>query len=174
MNGALDDAGSGRRGPLGPARRHDAVRVVLMDPEDRVLLISGSDPTDPTGARWWHVPGGGIEPGESPESAAIRETAEETGLRLASVGPVVWHRRAEFVLLGEHIEQHEVYFAAAVEPFAPHVSGWTDLERRWMGEFRWWSPADLAGTDETVYPDALGELVARWRRAGLVTPADPS
>ena len=155
----------------GPARRRDAVRVVLMDPEDRVLLISGSDPTVPAGARWWHVPGGGIEPGESPESAAIRETAEETGLRLASVGPVIWRRRAEFFLMGERIEQHEVYFALAVGPFAPAVSGWTDLERRWMGEFRWWSPAELAGTAETVYPEGLGELVAGWRLAGLVTRA---
>jgi 8-oxo-dGTP pyrophosphatase MutT (NUDIX family) len=153
----------------GPARRRDAVRVVLIDPKDRVLLISGSDPTDPTGARWWHVPGGGIEPGESPESAAIRETAEETGLRLASVGPVIWRRRAEFFLMGERIEQHEVYFALAVATFAPAVSGWTDLERRWMGEFRWWSLADLAGTAETVYPEGLGELVAGWRLGGLVT-----
>ena len=174
MKRAPEDAGGGRRGPLGPACRRDAVRVVLMDPEERVLLISGSDPTDPSGARWWHVPGGGIEPGESPEAAALRETAEETGLRLASVGPVIWRRRAEFVLLGEHIEQHEVYFVLAVQPFAPHVSGWTELERRWMGEFRWWSPVDLATTAETVYPEGLGELVVGWRRAGLVTIAGPA
>lgn len=158
----------------GPARRREAVRVVLLDPEDRVLLISGMDPTDPNGARWWHVPGGGIEPGESPESAAIRETAEETGLRLGSVGPVIWRRRAEFSLMGERIEQHEVYFALTVASFVPGVSGWTDLERRWMGEFRWWSPADLAATAETVYPEGLGELVGGWRRAGLVTRAGPA
>ncbi len=43
-----------------------------------------------------------------------------------------------------------------------------------MGEFRWWSPAALATTAETVYPEGLGELVVGWRRAGLVTFAGPA
>lgn len=30
----------------------------------------------------WVLPGGGIEPGESPEAAALREMEEETGLRV--------------------------------------------------------------------------------------------
>jgi 8-oxo-dGTP diphosphatase len=39
------------------------------------------------------VPGGAIEAGESPEAAAVRETLEETGLRveLAPRAPVVAH-----------------------------------------------------------------------------------
>jgi 8-oxo-dGTP pyrophosphatase MutT (NUDIX family) len=34
------------------------------------------------GAHWWEQPGGTIEPGEDPAAAAIRETYEETGLRI--------------------------------------------------------------------------------------------
>lgn len=30
----------------------------------------------------WELPGGGIEPGERPEQAAVREVAEETGLTI--------------------------------------------------------------------------------------------
>ncbi|WP_067695149.1 NUDIX domain-containing protein [Nocardia jejuensis] len=30
----------------------------------------------------WELPGGGIEPGERPEQAAVREVAEETGLSI--------------------------------------------------------------------------------------------
>ncbi|MFC5666367.1 NUDIX hydrolase [Kitasatospora misakiensis] len=33
----------------------------------------------------WQFPAGKIEPGESPEEAAVRETAEETGLNVAVV-----------------------------------------------------------------------------------------
>lgn len=31
---------------------------------------------------WWTLPGGGLDFGESPESGAVRETLEETGLEI--------------------------------------------------------------------------------------------
>jgi 8-oxo-dGTP pyrophosphatase MutT (NUDIX family) len=34
--------------------------------------------------RWWEFPGGDVEPGEDPAAAAVRETYEETGLRIAA------------------------------------------------------------------------------------------
>ena len=50
-----------------------AVRVLLLDEADRVLLVRFHD-----GERsWWCTPGGGIEPGESAVEAARRELHEE-------------------------------------------------------------------------------------------------
>ncbi|KOU17089.1 NUDIX hydrolase [Streptomyces sp. WM6349] len=39
----------------------------------------------PEGKLLWAFPGGGIEAGESPEEAAVREVAEEVGLEVAAV-----------------------------------------------------------------------------------------
>lgn len=45
---------------------------------DRVLLIHRYK----HGREYYIVPGGGVEPGETPEQAAIREIKEETGLEI--------------------------------------------------------------------------------------------
>jgi len=52
--------------------------VALIDIDGRVLLTRR--PEGKAMAGLWEFPGGKIEPGESPEAAAIRELAEELGI----------------------------------------------------------------------------------------------
>ncbi|NEE37574.1 NUDIX domain-containing protein, partial [Streptomyces sp. SID7982] len=66
-------------------------RVVLLDPDDRVLLLHGHEPDDPADT-WWFTPGGGLEGGETREQAARRELAEETGITDIELGPPLWTR----------------------------------------------------------------------------------
>ena len=57
------------------------VGVVLLNPAG--LVFAGQRIDNPTPA--WQMPQGGIDDGESPETAALRELGEETGLAPASV-----------------------------------------------------------------------------------------
>lgn len=54
------------------------VKVLVLDPENKILIIQRSDKVSrPHG---WDFPGGGVEKGENPSDSAIRETKEEAGL----------------------------------------------------------------------------------------------
>lgn len=56
------------------------VRVVLISSENEILLIKNW-----LSNQSWTLPGGGIERGESTESAAVREVKEETTLDILPV-----------------------------------------------------------------------------------------
>jgi 8-oxo-dGTP pyrophosphatase MutT (NUDIX family) len=60
--------------------------VFLVDPEGRVLM-QHRDARANVSPNQWALPGGKIEPGESPEAAGRREVLEETGLVVDRVEP---------------------------------------------------------------------------------------
>lgn len=53
--------------------------VLILDEQQRLLLLRRTDNA------CWGIPGGALEPGETLEAAARRETQEETGLHLAEI-----------------------------------------------------------------------------------------
>jgi len=118
-----------------------AARVLLIDPADRALLVRFEDRV--TDYAWWATPGGGIRPGESPEAAARREVAEETGLRDLDLGPCVWVREFEFTWRGRRYRQRERIFAARVALFEPSLAGFESEELALAPEHRWWSAAEI-------------------------------
>jgi len=70
--------------------QRDTARIILVGPDDRVLLFRHHLP-DPWAQEGWLTPGGAIEPSETPATAVMRELGEETGHMLdpAEVGAAV-------------------------------------------------------------------------------------
>jgi 8-oxo-dGTP diphosphatase len=150
-----DDAAMDAPPPLRPT-----VRVLLLDPQDRLLMMRGRLPSDPSGPSFWFTIGGGLEPGETLAAAAVRETEEETGLTDIELGPVVW--RDEVVLpdpQGRPTLLQQSYILAHTAGGQLSRAGWQDLERDFCDELRWWRLEDLRQTTETLYPEGLAELL---------------
>lgn len=152
---------------VGHVFRRTSARIVLLDEQGFVLLFCGSDPArDPaTAPHWWFTVGGAVEADEELGAAAVRELAEETGLRISRddlVGPV-WRRDAVFDFNGSVIRSEEMFFVHRTSRFEPSTSGRTPLERRTIHGYRWCDErtiGDLVDGGETVYPLQLGELLA--------------
>jgi mutator protein MutT len=53
--------------------------IIILDEQDRILLTQRAD------NRAWSIPGGSLEPGETLEQAARRETEEEVGLQIGEM-----------------------------------------------------------------------------------------
>jgi 8-oxo-dGTP pyrophosphatase MutT (NUDIX family) len=131
---------------------------------DRTLLFQDSDPGLPD-SRWWVTPGGGIDPGETLQQAAVREVKEETGYDLAEsdlLGPIAT-RHVVHGYSDQVIEQDEAFFLAMVSGFEVDVSAHTPDEQLTLLQHRWWTHDDLRNTDEWIWPHELVEL---WSLAG--------
>jgi ADP-ribose pyrophosphatase YjhB (NUDIX family) len=66
-------------GPDGVVRRHRLAAYAWCEEAGRILLVRIAP--GEAGAGQWILPGGGLDFGEDPEAGALRELAEETGLR---------------------------------------------------------------------------------------------
>jgi 8-oxo-dGTP pyrophosphatase MutT (NUDIX family) len=146
-----------------PAPVRPAARIVLLDPAGRILLFLYVSPS--SGRRWWITPGGGLDPGESYEDAALRELREETGLEDVNLGPWIWSHEHEMTWLDRRVLMQERFFLVRAPSDRIDVSGLDEFERAVLPEFRWWSLSDLEnaerrfGPEETLAPRGLRGLL---------------
>jgi len=152
----------GRYGDVPFSGERHAARVLLVDEDDRLLMLRGHDPLKP-GRSWWFTVGGGLDEGEDHRGAAERELFEETGVAVSAtelVGPV-WRRTAIFDFLGGNLIQHEQFFVARVlrAEVALSTAGWSAIELDTVDEFGWFSAAEIRALDLEYFPAQLPHLL---------------
>jgi 8-oxo-dGTP pyrophosphatase MutT (NUDIX family) len=148
-----------------PLWERNAVRLVVRDSEDRVLLFHTHAIAAPELGRWWGLPGGGIDEGETWWQAALRELAEEAGLLVPPerLGRPLWRRTASFCHRQRRHLQHEVIAEVRLEGPGPDIddSGRYDYEKEDYFDFRWWPVAEVVASRERFYPGRLPLLLPR-------------
>lgn len=131
-----------------PVPHHD-IAVAIIWRNGRLFIQRR--PEDGLLGGLWEFPGGKVEPGESPEQAAVREVAEETGMRIRlqeSLGTVD-HAYSHF-----RITLHAFHAQIEVASKASPVDGAESLN---SGQ-RWVLPEEL---DAYAFPTANRKLLNR-------------
>ena len=115
--------------------------VFVLDAGDRMLLTRVDRP-----GRGRDVPGGHVDPGETPEETAARELAEETGFRLEPdrLSLFAWHR---IEMLADPPAGYQYPALAYLVMFLARLDGPGPATRPPAGSESdaagWWSPAEV-------------------------------
>lgn len=147
-----------------PGQHRETARILLSNRLNQyLLLLTHFDPEVGLPARWI-TPGGGIDAGETPLDAAVRELREETGLIVApdELGEEIWRTDGRWDWPDGNFHTYtDYFFALQVDSFEIDKSGWTADENRDVLEIRWWNAAELSETDELVGPHGLIAFLSR-------------
>jgi 8-oxo-dGTP diphosphatase len=147
-------------------RRRPSARLLILDPQDRLLLFRYVFRDGPlAGEDYWGTPGGALEDGETFEQAAIRELFEETGIKVQRVGAHI--AESEFVLRipsGEEVLAHERYLLIDAADAALSRVGWLPDEANVIADHKWWTRDEIANAQVQIWPDNLLAMLARAGR----------
>lgn len=148
------------RGSVVPNQRVAAYAVVVAG--DSVLLTQLAARTGAGGR--WNLPGGGLDPGEAPDDAVVREVLEETGqvvedVRLVDVMTQHWVGRSSRGLEDYHAVRL-LHTARCTRPTPPvvHDVGGSTADARWVR------------LDDLASVEVVESVTVALRAAGVTDP----
>jgi 8-oxo-dGTP pyrophosphatase MutT (NUDIX family) len=127
--------------------------VVIVNDDHELLLCHV------TGQNHWDLPKGGIDSGESPLQAALRETREETGLRLAAeelidLGRFAYTNKKDLHLFATCTARFDIATLRCESHFAERYSGKPLPE---MDGFGWFAFSRVAALCTPKMAQVLGD-----------------
>jgi 8-oxo-dGTP pyrophosphatase MutT (NUDIX family) len=144
-----------------PLRLRRAGRVIVLDPQGKVLLFRYDDP--PPNGRHWSTPGGGLDGEETFHDGAVRELAEETGWTDVPVGTeVLTDRTFTMEYMGELVRQREQLFPARVDVPERELGQVAAMhEDDGIAGWHWWGLDELDATSDDIWPNDLPDIIRR-------------
>ena len=144
MNGTHHDAVNNQS----PKHLHEIAKTIFtvdicIKHQDEILMLRRSK-TKKAFPGWLTLPGGHIDEGENPLSAALREAKEETGISLSPK-----ELRLKFTAIHHHLDREEQYIVFGF--LANLASKPTHLIHNIEGSLHWMSKNDLE-VDTNLFP----------------------
>ena len=135
-----------------------AARVVLLDPDHRVLLMRYDD--GPPNGIHWTTPGGGLNEDEDYRAGARRELTEETGWTDIPLLGEVLRRSLTMEYAGRLVRQRERLYLARTDQPRREIRGVEEMHATdHIAAWRWWTLDELDATAERVWPVGLADLI---------------
>lgn len=134
-------------------------------------MVNAIDPGDRSKPPWWEIPGGGMDPGESSEQAALREVHEETGITNVEIGPCIWTQQVRFTFAGMYFDSDERIHVAYCDGGEYAPKGLEYFEALAFQGAKWWDVDELIASTEPVLPPRLREFLGPVAAGDL--PANP-
>ena len=150
------------------ARLRQAARALVLDEDDNALLVHFHWPGLQFEDGFWACPGGGIDPGETPEEALRRELKEELGLHDLEIQGALWELTRTFPMT-DWDGQAETWYLVRTPHFAPAPT--IDLKAEHVHGVRWFSRREIATGAVVFSPRDLSTQIERVLRDGV--PAQP-
>lgn len=141
--------------PQGSVFRRPSVRGILL--RDGKILMAHS-----LKYRYYKLPGGGIEPGESHETALMREIHEETGLRILaeSIREYGLVRRITRGNVEDIFVQENFYYFCEPESLAADAQCLDGYEAEEGFTPEWIAAGDAVAANEKAIPE-VGDMLER-------------